>query len=64
VMNWARKPGWRIAANDRFLDDGWLPGTDFGSLIKNHQFAARRVTSGSVLHGMCSNRFDTLRQMT
>ena len=32
-MNWARKPGWRIAANDRLVDDA-VTGAVLVSLIK------------------------------
>src|SRR5580704_5059759 len=41
VMNWARKPGWRIAANDRFADGGPLTGTCFISFIANRQIILR-----------------------
>jgi hypothetical protein len=37
VMNWARKPGWRIAAKDRFADGEGLTEIDFVSLMKGHQ---------------------------
>ncbi len=33
-MNWARNPGWRIAAKDRFVDRDPLAGVDWLSLIK------------------------------
>jgi hypothetical protein len=32
-MNWARKPGWRIAAKDRWVDDA-VTGAVLVSLIK------------------------------
>src|ERR1700712_563158 len=37
VKNWARKPGWRIAAKDRLVDGGALTAADLVSIIKNHQ---------------------------
>jgi hypothetical protein len=42
VLNWARKPGCRIAAKDRFVDSDALTAAAFVSFIKNHQFAAQR----------------------
>jgi hypothetical protein len=43
VMNWARKPGWRIAANDRFEACDAFTGIALVSLIqKTVDFAARR----------------------
>jgi hypothetical protein len=39
VENWARKPGWRIAAKDRFEDSDALTGTGLISFMKNHQIA-------------------------
>ncbi len=33
-MNWARNPGWRIAANDRFVDGDPLARVELLSLIK------------------------------
>src|SRR5882757_4091969 len=45
VANWARKPGWRIAAKDR-LAGGEAPAeTGLISFMKNHQFAG--VVQGS-----------------
>lgn len=41
VMNWARKPGCRIAAKDRLLAGGAPAAIDLVSLIKNRHYAAR-----------------------
>jgi hypothetical protein len=38
VANWARKPGWRIAAKDRLAGDAAPADTGLISFMKNHQF--------------------------
>src|SRR5580704_7786151 len=38
VANWARKPGWRIAAKDRLAGGDAPAETGFISFMKNHQF--------------------------
>src|SRR5665213_838740 len=41
VMNWARKPGWRIAANDRRVAGGASAGIALISLMPESSHAAR-----------------------
>src|ERR1700690_2765207 len=41
-MNWARKPGWRIAANDRFADGEASAGPDLESLMRKPSFGKSR----------------------
>jgi hypothetical protein len=42
VLNWARKPGCRIAAKDRLVDGDASTAAAFVSVIENHQFAAQQ----------------------
>jgi hypothetical protein len=52
VMNWARTPGWRIAAKDRLINDGAVRGMDFVSLMKKHQccVSGRHIRQHDALH--------------
>src|ERR1700676_4063387 len=41
VENWARKPGWRIAAKDLFVAGDALTGTGLISFMTRHQFTVQ-----------------------
>jgi hypothetical protein len=55
VMNWARKPGWRIAAKDRFAGNDAPPVGDFisfnfVSLAGMVRPAARPMAAQGLIH--------------
>src|SRR5580698_6075181 len=60
VMNWARNPGCRIAANDRRADGGALAGIDWESLIRNHHHAARDL--GHIRQREAWDMFERIRE--
>src|ERR1700733_10998878 len=48
VVNWARKPGWRIAAKDRFAGSDGSTGAAIASLIRETINLLRRAVRPSM----------------
>src|ERR1700730_10653002 len=48
VVNWARKPGWRIAAKDRFAGSDGSTGAGIASVIRATINSLRRAVRPSI----------------